>query len=534
MTTMRAQPTTLTTAADALRGEEVDRTRAFIRLGWVVAIAVAAATLALPGDPRIRTALLGTLGIAVLGSVWLHQQLDNRAAYQARIMHVVAFAAVVCGQLGVLYVGVFSAAPLIVGLGLYFFCRTESLPTAIGIYVLAALAHATEGALVITDVIDDPGFAPARDDLSATALAAGQITIQLGYAMCFWLARLTRRSSLRAIEQLQKATRVAAQRDVQLAELRQDLDRALKVGGPGRFTGHVVGSWTLGNVLGRGAMGEVYEATHTTTEAQGAVKMLRRELLSDASHVERFFREVRVASSLDSPNVVRVLEASTLEDPIPFLAMERLRGQTLGDLVRKGPVTGPRLRSMIEQIGNVLDRAREAGIVHRDLKPHNLFLTDDGIWKVLDFGVALLGDSSGTLTRGGVIGTPTYMAPEQARGEPVDHRADVYALGGVIYRCLTGRVPFVARDTPALLYAVVHSMPLRPSTIASVTPYEEACLTIAMAKRKEDRFATTAELAKAFASAWLGALDDETLRRAKSLLRHRAWAEPEPAAPNAA
>jgi eukaryotic-like serine/threonine-protein kinase len=501
VTTMRVTPTTLTNAADALRGEEVERTRAFIRLGWLVAVAVAAATLALPGDPRIRTALLATLGVAVLGSIWVHRQLADRASYQARVMHVVAFAAVVCGQLGVLYVGVFSAAPLVVGLGLYFFCRTESLPSAIGVYMLTVLAHATEAALVIADVIDDPGFAPARDDLSVTALIAGQLTVQLGYALCFWLARGTRRSSLRAIEQLQKATRIAAQRDVQLAELRQDLDRALKVGDPGRFTGHVVGSWMLGNVLGRGAMGEVYEANHRTTNVEGAVKMLRRELLSDPSHVERFFREVRVASSLDSPNVVRVLEASTLEDPIPFLAMERLRGHTLGDLVRQGPVTGARLRSMVEQIGNVLDRARQAGIVHRDLKPHNLFLTDDGVWKVLDFGVALLGDSSGTLTRGGVIGTPTYMAPEQARGEPVDHRADVYALGAVLYRCVTGRVPFAARDTPALLYAVVYSTPMRPSLIASVSAAQEIVIMKAMAKDKRDRFATTAELASAFLKA---------------------------------
>ena len=530
MTTLRAMPTTLTTAADALRGEEIDRTRAFIRLGWFVSVAIAAATLVLPGDLQIRNALLATLGVAVLASVWAYGKLADRAHYQVRIMHVVALASIVCGLLGILYVGVFSAAPIIVALGLYFFCRTESLPTAIGVYLLAALSHAAVAALVIAGVIDDPGFAPVDRELSITAQIAGQLAIQQSYGMCFGLARLTRRSSLRSIEQLQRATRVAAQRDVQLAELRQDLDRALKIGGPGRFTGHEIGSWNLGNVLGRGAMGEVYEATHTKTGAEGAVKMLRRELLSDSSHVERFFREVRVAGSLDSPNVVRVLEASTLEDPIPFLAMERLRGQTLGELVRTGPVTGPRVRALVEQACSVLERARAAGIVHRDLKPHNLFLTDDGTWKVLDFGVALLGDSSGTLTRGAVIGTPTYMAPEQARGEPVDHRADVYALGAVIYRCLTGRVPFVARDTPALLYAVVHAMPLRPSAIASVTPHEEAVLAIAMAKDKKDRFATAADLARAFAAAWRGALDEDSLRRARGLLRQRSWAEPDPAA----
>ncbi|HEX5062037.1 MAG TPA: serine/threonine-protein kinase [Kofleriaceae bacterium] len=535
MTTIRVQPTTLTTAADALRGEEIDRTRAFVRIGWLIAVFVAGATLVLPGDERIRTALLGTIGVAVLGSLWVYRQLGDRAHYNVRIMHVLAFAAIVCGQLGILYVGIFSAAPLIVGLGLYFFCRTESFATALGVYLLAALSHGAEAVLVTAGFIDDPGFAPARSSLPIISLIAGHLTVQQAYAMSFFLARLSRRSSLRAIEQLQRATRVAAQRDVQLAELRQDLDRALKVGGPGRFTGHHVGSWTLGSVLGRGAMGEVYEATSTgqggvrdsgarNLPPEAAVKMLRRELLSDPSHVERFFREMRVASSLDSPHVVKVLQASTLEDPIPFLAMERLRGQTLGDLVRQGPVTGPRLRSLVEQVGGVIDRAREAGIVHRDLKPHNLFLTEEGNWKVLDFGVALLGDSSGTLTQGAVVGTPTYMAPEQARGEPVDHRADVYALGAVIYRCLTGRVPFVARDTPSLLYAVVHSMPLQPSSVAPVSAAEEICLAIAMAKDKRERFATTAELAAAFAQAWHGVVEEDLVRRSRILLRQRPWA----------
>jgi len=355
---------------------------------------------------------------------------------------------------------------------------------------------------------------------------AGQLLLQAMYAMCFWLARLTRTSSLKSIEQLQRATRLAAQRDVQLAELRSDLDRALKVGGPGRFSGHIVGGWTLGNVLGRGAMGEVYEATHPDgTDA--AVKLLRRELLADPQHVERFLREVRIASALDSPHVVRVLGASTPEDPIPFLAMERLHGQTLGELVRKGPVTGVLLRTLVEQVGGVLERARAAGIVHRDLKPHNIFLSSDHSWKVLDFGVASLGDSTGTLTRGGVIGTPTYMAPEQARGDHVDHAADVYALGAIIYRCLTGRVPFSARDTPALLYAVVHAMPVKPSAISATTPHEEAFLAIAMAKAKSDRFATAGELAAYFATASTGALPDALVRRARSLVREHPWAEPE-------
>jgi serine/threonine-protein kinase len=452
-------------------------------------------------------------------------------------MNVVAVFAVVCGQLGILYVGVFSAAPIMVALGLYFFCRTESLTSAITIYVIAAGAHLVEAVLVISGTIADPGFYAVGHSASLQAQIAGQGLLQFAYVVCFWLARVTRKTSLKSIEHLQKATRLAAQRDVQLAELRHDLDRALKIGGPGRFTGVVVGGWELEIVLGRGAMGEVYAATHTKQEA--AVKLLRRELLADPRHVERFFREVRAASAIDSPHVVKVLEASALTlggatprstggplDTLPFLAMERLAGQTLASLLRKGgSLDIDSIVALTNQIGSVLELAREAGIVHRDLKPQNLFLTVDHVWKVLDFGVALLSDSSGTLTQGAAVGTPAYMAPEQARGAAVDHRADVYGLGAVLYRCATGRIPFSRPDTPSLLFAVVQEMPVRPSHIAQVSPAIEAVLHIALAKEPDQRFATAAELAAAFSAAARGQLPAELWKRSRAL---PAWTEPPP------
>jgi len=523
----RAVMTTLTSAADALRDEEVTRTRTFLRTGWVVAAGVAGAIFAVPGDRRIAAALLVCLALTGLGSLWIYRDLRISARTNVRRLDALAFAAIVCTQLGVLYVGIFSAAPLIVALGVLLFCRTEHRGSAIAVYILAAGAHALVAGLVISGTIDDPGFYPVRRACSVEALVVGQLIIQHGYGLCFFLARLTRRSSLRAIENLQRATRLAAQHDAQVAELRQDLDRVLKIGGPGRFTGHVVGSWELGTVLGRGAMGEVYESRHVSTGEEAAVKLLRRELLADPRHVERFLREVRIASSIESRHVVKVREASTPLDPLPFLAMERLRGATLGEILRGGPYTGAALSDLVRALAEVLDRARTAGIVHRDLKPHNLFLTDAGTWKVLDFGVALLGETSGTLTRGAAIGTPAYMAPEQARGEQVDHRADLYALGAVIYRCLTGRVPFVARDTPALLYAVVHIMPLRPSAFGPISPHTEAFLHIALAKARDARFESGAELAAAFAAAEAHALPDILLRRARKLALHLPWTEPD-------
>jgi serine/threonine-protein kinase len=301
----------------------------------------------------------------------------------------------------------------------------------------------------------------------------------------------------------------------------------LEIGKPGRFTEHILGSWRLGAVLGRGAMGEVYEARHVTTGAEAAVKLLRRELLADPRSVERFIREVRVGSTLDSPHVVRVLEAATPDDGLPFLAMERLSGQTLGELLRRSnTLTGIDLAEMLAQVGRAFEIARRAGVVHRDVKPHNLFRGSDGVWKVLDFGAAALADSSSTLTRGGVIGTPAYMSPEQARGEVVDHRADVYALGAVVYRCVTGRVPFAAGDTPSLLYAVIHDMPLRPSAIAKVDRDLERVLLLALAKDRSARFVSAAELVAAFDAATTGALPDELVRRARAVARQHPWSEP--------
>jgi serine/threonine-protein kinase len=517
----------LASPSDALHAEEVRRTRAFLRLGWVIAIGVAIALPIVPGDRRIAWALLAALAVGVIGSAWMYRELRDPSRYRAARMNLLALAGIVCGQLGILYVGAFSAAPVMVALGLYFFCRTESTARAYAIYATAAGAHAIEAALVISGAIRDPGFYPIGRQAAIPAQIAGQATLQVAYALCFWLARVTRRTSLDAIEQMQHATRLAAQREVQLAELRRDLDRAREVGEPGRFTDHSVGAWQLGTVLGRGAMGEVYEARHAETGAVAAVKLLRRELLSEPRHVERFIREVQVARAIDSPHVVRVLEAATPVDDLPFLAMERLQGRTLAEILRRqDTLTGVDLAEMLAQIGRAFERARAAGVVHRDIKPHNLFRCDDGTWKVLDFGVAALADSTSTLTHGAVIGTPVYMSPEQARGEPVDHRADVYALGAVIYRCVTGRVPFAAGDTPSLLYAVIHDMPLRPSAIAQVDPDLERVIALALAKARDARPASVADLVAACDAAATGALPDALVRRAAALARHQPWAEP--------
>jgi serine/threonine-protein kinase len=286
----------------------------------------------------------------------------------------------------------------------------------------------------------------------------------------------------------------------------------------------LIGGFQLGVVLGRGAIGEVYEAVHVQTGEPAAVKLLRRELLADPTHVARFLREAKLSGALASPHIVRVLAASPDDAALPYLAMERLHGVTLAELLRReSRLAGDAVVDLARQAGAGVDAAIAAGIVHRDLKPQNLFRTDAGVWKILDFGVATLGEDAGALTQGGVIGTPSYMAPEQAQGERALDRADVYALAAVCYRCLTGRHPFSATDTPALLYAVVHRMPLRPSSIAELPVDVDVCLAIALAKNPHARFASGAEFAAALDAALGGRLDPRLHQRVSALM---PWQEP--------
>jgi tRNA A-37 threonylcarbamoyl transferase component Bud32 len=525
----------LTTAADALRDEESERTRRFIRIGWLVAAFSIACTLRMPGNRDLASLLIGAIGVTTLASVAVERVLARTQQVRPWMMNTLALLCVGCGALAILYTGIFAGAPLMITLGIYFFCRTERRSAAIAVFAIASGAHAVIAILVISGTIEEPGFLPVRANVSLQALIAGHLCAQFGYIMAFWLARSTRAASLHALSELQKATRLAAARAAQLDELRDDLDRALKVGGRGRFTGTVVGSWELGNVLGRGGMGEVYEAQHVDDQRQAAVKLLRRELMLDKAHVDRFLREVRAASALESPNVVQVFDASKPDDIVAFLAMERLRGDTLGAVLRGGGMLDrAAVVELVKQLAGVLELARKAGMVHRDLKPHNVFKTDHGMWKLLDFGVAVLADTTGTLTGGGVIGTPGYMAPEQAKGEGVDHRADLYALGAIVYRCLTGRVPFAGNDLASVLYAMVHDAPIRPSALGSLPTDVDRVLAIALAKSRADRFQTAADLADALGQALQNRLVPSWRVAADALIRAKPWRELEVDPPRSA
>ena len=303
--------------------------------------------------------------------------------------------------------------------------------------------------------------------------------------------------------------------------------REAAAGGAGRFTDQTIDGYHLGEVLGRGAMGEIYAAQRGNEPIPLAVKLLAPHLLRDADARERFLRESAIISKLDSKHCVRVFAVSPPEAVLPYIVMERLAGYDLAQMIkRQGQRSLPEIREIVDHVATGLDSAHKAGIIHRDLKPSNIFATGDGtgrIWKILDFGASKWRDGEGTLTQDNIVGTPGYMSPEQALGRTLDQRSDVYALGVIMYRLLTGVPAVVPGEVPAMLQEVAYRMPVQPRKRADVSPALEAVLAVALAKDPVHRFATAGELAKVFSDACNGNLDRGIAHRAEALLAETAW-----------
>ncbi|MBL8612776.1 MAG: serine/threonine protein kinase, partial [Myxococcales bacterium] len=279
---------------------------------------------------------------------------------------------------------------------------------------------------------------------------------------------------------------------------------AVRLPSPGDL---LAGRYRIVRPLGRGGMSVVYEAFHARTEAQVAVKVLYPELLQKDEAVRRFLRESRALSRLHSPHVVQVLDADTTEAGLPFTVMELLSGQDLGDVW--AGTSPPLVRDVAEYVAQAcvgLAAAHAAGIVHRDVKPGNLFLAEEGDTKrvkLIDFGVAKLRErcSTGLVTRHGeTIGTPLYMAPEQIRAKPVDGRADVWALGVVMYRVLSGRTPFEGKSDQQYLLAVIEQTPRHLAELRPDLPRALADVVMkALAQNVDARHADAMALADALA-----------------------------------
>ncbi|HEY4059187.1 MAG TPA: serine/threonine-protein kinase, partial [Kofleriaceae bacterium] len=392
------------TVAEAMHAEEVRRTRQFIAIGWAVSAFAIGGIPMLGGSRWMNIAFVVALVWGMALSFYFHRRWKNPASFSGAQLTTLGVFAIINTNVAMMFFGVFSPCAAMMVLGMHFIARSEAEKASRIMFATANAAYVVCAGMIVTGLVDDPGIFASSEPQSRVTLALGGLFV-IG---CYWLAFLTGRSirgaSLSSIEGLNKQTRLAAQRKALMDELRADLEKALRVGGPGRYSEQTVGAFKLGNVIGRGAMGEVYEGSNAATGDQAAVKLLRRELLADPTHVARFLREVKASGALASPHVVKVLEASASEHGMPFLAMELLSGQTLAEILRGESRLAPdTVVAMVKQTGAGVDAAAAAGIVHRDLKPQNMMLatqTGGQVWKILDFGVATLSDDSGTLTQG--------------------------------------------------------------------------------------------------------------------------------------
>jgi len=237
--------------------------------------------------------------------------------------------------------------------------------------------------------------------------------------------------------------------------------------------GDAIGDYLVEAVLGRGAMGTVYAAVHPVIERRVAIKVLRPELSARDEIVWRFIHEARAVNRIRHPGIVDVFGYGNTEDDCAYLVMERLEGETLGSELRRGRLPLARACELLGAIADALAAAHAAGVVHRDLKPDNVFLVGAGRVKLLDFGLAKLAapDAPIELTaRGQALGTPAYMAPEQARGIAIDGRADVYSLGALAFEVFTGRPPFPGDNAVEVMLDHVTLEPPRPRLLVPALP----------------------------------------------------------------
>ncbi|WP_216212429.1 Stk1 family PASTA domain-containing Ser/Thr kinase [Amycolatopsis aidingensis] len=259
--------------------------------------------------------------------------------------------------------------------------------------------------------------------------------------------------------------------------------------------------YELGDTLGYGGMSEVHHGHDVRLGREVAVKILRADLARDPQFQERFRREAQNAAALNHPAIVAVYdtgEANTEYGPLPYIVMEYVEGRTLRDIVKtEGPMAQKRAMEVMADVSAALDFSHRHGIVHRDVKPANVMITRSGAVKVMDFGIArAVHDGQAAMTQtAAVIGTAQYLSPEQARGESVDARSDVYAAGCVLYELVTGEPPFTGDSPVAVAYQHVREDPQAPSAInPAVSPELDAVVLKALAKGPANRYQSAAEM----------------------------------------
>jgi len=291
----------------------------------------------------------------------------------------------------------------------------------------------------------------------------------------------------------------------------------------------LAGRYQVGELIGRGGMADVYSGTDSRLGRRVAIKLLRPSLATDPSFRSRFRREAQDAAKMAHPTIVRIFDAGEetttdergSEIQVPFIIMEFVDGRLLKDIIAAGPLEPAEAMRVTGQVLTALEYSHRAGVVHRDIKPGNIMVTGSGQVKVMDFGIArAISESSATIAETStIVGTAQYFSPEQARGEAVDARTDLYSMGIVLFEMLTGQAPFVGDNPVAVAYQHVNQQALRPSSInPAVTPAIDAVALRAMAKDRFERFQTAAEFRTeaeaAIAGARIGASTAAAIRRA--------------------
>lgn len=316
-----------------------------------------------------------------------------------------------------------------------------------------------------------------------------------------------------------------------LREVREEAAEIAEGARHGRLSGMVIADeYALGELLGRGGMGEIYIARRVSAEQTVAVKVLHPHLIESATALERFRREARAAERIPAAHTARILAVGSDDDQgLHYIVMEYLRGEDMGALLRRrGPLRVRELVPIARQIAEALDAAHAVGVVHRDLKPSNVFLLagatgDIPEVRLLDFGISKMLDDTDEdpLTRAdAVLGTIGYMAPEQALSQlgEVGPASDRFSFAAVIYRALCGRVPFLGRDVASAVQSLLRSAPPPPSTLRpGLPPDVDMVMTIGMAKTPGSRYSTAKALVDHLEIAADGCLDTETRERANLL-----------------
>jgi serine/threonine-protein kinase len=261
------------------------------------------------------------------------------------------------------------------------------------------------------------------------------------------------------------------------------------------------GRYEIGDLLGYGGMAEVHKGKDVRLGRDVAVKVLRADLARDPSFQNRFRREAQAAAGLNHPSIVAVYDTGEDDGPdghTPYIVMEYVEGHTLRDVLKaQGHLPSQQAMEITAEVCSALDFSHRSGIVHRDIKPGNVMITDSGAIKVMDFGIArALADNAATVTAtAAVIGTAQYLSPEQARGESVDARSDVYSTGCLLYELLTGHPPFTGDSPVAIAYQHVRENPQVPSSVNhAVPPALDSIVMKALAKNPLNRYQTAAEM----------------------------------------